>query len=179
MRIRFCALAALALLAACGGPVTTPGGNHSPAVYSHVDYIAGRGAMLLELHNVPTGEGMEDWVTRNFSGPVGLRYVTFTRMPEQAVTPSLRVVLAFSPAVNASPAQLCEGRVPTEAASGTGRITAMAAFCHQEQPLSDIGGRVEAQPGAEEESLRSLLGQMRRGLLEDRTERQLIFLPGR
>ncbi|WP_142846860.1 hypothetical protein [Telmatospirillum sp. J64-1] len=168
---RLVAAAAALLPTACDGPVTNPGAARSPAAYSHFEYVAGHGPMLLEVHNAPFGGGAEreDWIFRNFAGAVGPRRITFTRDVEQAVSaPDLRAILVFFPATDASPAQLCEGRIRTQPQSQPDRVDAMAVFCSRDQVLSHVSGWVRNLQGPEDRRLRDFLGQMRRDLFDER-----------
>ncbi|CAA7623367.1 hypothetical protein [Magnetospirillum sp. UT-4] len=161
------AAAIAAVASACEeGPASVAGGWRSPATWSTMVHASASGPMLVEVRGDPFGLGREDLAAaaaQAMTNQIIGRALAFTADRDAAPKPQYRVVLAFGPAPDASPDQLCDGSVATARESGE-KITVLAVFCDRGQRLASVTGWVARVEGVADKRFRQLLGQMVREL---------------
>lgn len=167
------AAAMAALTAACeDGPSTVRGTWRSPAATSTMVWAGARGPIFIEIHGNPFALADSEFhalAADGLSNKVIGRVVRFTAQRELAQHPGARVVMAFDAPESFDAQDLCEDRpVPTATRSG-GRITVVAAFCHDGKILSSVRGWVARGGGPGDKRFASLLAQVARDLFPEST----------
>ena len=156
------ALAALAVLAGCGGPMTSPT-YRSPEARTFAQSAMAQGPMLVVIQGEPFAHDQER--TRDAVLAAMARAMSWTGTPQfttdaaEAPTASLYVVMTFNTGAIDGNVQCTvppAGGGPEE----DGGVAVSASFCGSRELISNTYGRISTADGADDPAFARLISQV-------------------